>query len=89
MARKVIQFKARCGWNRAASEDLTMFMRRLCPAWPDGHLREAARYLLSNGKDLGVKIRFDRLNRCREESYKGFTGTERYFREIEYEGMFI
>ena len=89
MNKKVLQFKARAGWNRITGEDITSFMRKFFPTWPDGHLRAAAYYLLGHGQDLGVHVRFGRLSRCREESYKPFTTTERYYREVESEGMFI
>lgn len=89
MSKKVLQFKAHAGWNRITGDDLNHFMRRFIPSWPEGHLRAAAYYLMSHGQDFGVQLRFSRLNRCREESYKPFSQTQRYYREIESEGMFI
>lgn len=85
MNKKVIQFRAYAGWNRVTGEDISGFMRKIFPAWPVGHLREAVRYLLKNGRDFGVSIRFARIRKCREESYKPFTSTEQYFRAIEEE----
>lgn len=89
MSKKVLQFKARVGWNRVAGDDLNHFMRRFFPSWPDGHLKAAANYLLVHGEDLGIQLRFSRISRCREESYKPFSQTQRYYREIESEAMFI
>lgn len=89
MAKRVIQAKARCGWNRLTAEDIVRFMQEFYPGWPDGHLREAIRHLLKNRVDLCVKIRFDKLSKCREESYKNFTSTKSYFEHVERESMFI
>lgn len=83
MSRKVVQFKGLVGWNRAAGDDIAWFMRKFFPSWPDGHLREAVRYLIKNGRDLGVLVRFERIGKCREESWKPFTSTEKYFRALE------
>lgn len=85
MNKKVLQFETRAGWNRITGDDINEFMREFFPAWPDGHLRQAVRYLMNRGRDLGVAVRFNRLRKCREESYKPFTSTEKYFRTVEEE----
>jgi len=89
MARKVIQFKAHSGWNRVATDDINALIRQTFPSWPNGHIKKAVRYLIANALDLGIHIRFDRMSKCREESYKGFTSTEEYLRTVESEALFI
>lgn len=87
MNKKVLQFQTRAGWNRVTGEDIVGFMRKVFPAWPDGHLMHAVRYLMFKGRDLGINVRFNRLKKCREESYKPFSSTEKYFRTIEEEAL--
>lgn len=87
MEKKVIQFKARCGWNRASVDDIESFIRRLSPLRFTGRLRDAIRYLTGNGRDLGIIFRFDKLKKCREISYKSYSQTEECLRYMEKEGM--
>jgi hypothetical protein len=83
--KKVLQYRAKCGWNRMSAENAIWFIRKVFPDWPGDRLRLATYYLLKYGPNAGAQVRFDFLEKCREQSYKGFTGTEEYFQRIESE----
>lgn len=85
--KKVLQYRARCGWNRMSADDAIWLMQKIFSDWPEGRLRLACYYLLKYGSHAGANIRFDFLKRCREQSYKRFSATEEYFRIIESERL--
>jgi hypothetical protein len=89
MAKKVLQTKTRRGWDRLSAEDIRNFLSYVYPSWSGGRLRQGVRLLFSRRDDLGIRIRFDKLSKCRERSYKGFTETEEYYRMIEEEALFV
>ena len=90
--KKVIQFKARCGWNRASKEDIEILLKKavipLRAFLKTQGYKSAGHELIDYKNGMRLEFRFASIDKCRPESLKPFTSTHKYFTELEMEAGF-
>ncbi len=85
--KKVIQYKARCGWNRATADDIRDLLKNIAAPlkafFKKRRSKFASTVVIDRGDGRRFEIRFASIGKCREESYLPFSMTERYRRMVE------